>query len=99
MLGSTTEVLNDIVSALVSLGSVAYSSQLRSVPAHLSVTSLPINTATFSGPFVICPRTTATKHNVYTIVCHDLNIRFVTLSVATRKLDRARSGLNYEDNF
>ena len=98
LLGSVTAALNDIVSGSPT-GSVANTSQLRSVPAHLRVTLLPTNTATFSGLFVNCPHTTETKHNVYTIPCHDLNIRCVTLSVATHKLHRAGSGLNYEDNF
>ena len=97
MLGLTTSALYVIVTAPV--GFETYCSQLRSVPAHLSVTLLPTNTATFSGLFVNCPHTTATKHNVYTIACHDLNIRFVTLTVATQTLHRAESGLNYEEFF
>jgi len=96
LFGLTTLVLNEINIRIP--GFETYSSQPRSVPAQRSVTLLPTNTATFSGPSVNCPQTTATNHNEYLIVCHHLNIRFVTLSAATHMLDRAGSGLNYEDN-
>ena len=95
LLGFATRSPDDIATASP-VGFETYSSQIRSVPAHLSVTSLPTNPATFSGLFVNCPHTTATKYNVYTITCHNLCIRFITLTVATHILRRAGSDLNYE---
>ena len=98
LLGLTTTARNVIVNVCVSPVGLWICSQLSSVPAHLSETLLPTNTATFSGLFVNCPHTTATNHNVYTIACHYLNIRFVTLTVATQKLHRAESVKHFQIN-